>query len=906
MDTPFLGPWGISRSPNLARNELINLFAEMVETKDGFAVGAFFSAPGLDLLATVGPGPIRGGITMGGYLYVVSGNEVWQVSANWQKVFIGTIQTASDPVSLISNGSQINIFDGLLGYLLANIASTTTFGINDQLTTSTNAPGANTIFLVSFIAPVNMTLKSVSCVPAEDNPTAKFASVLYAGITAGSAHTLTGDEMIGASKGHVLTSSLGAGAALVAGTAYTIGFITDSAVALHQLDDNPGGSLAANTYGSGAPGVLPAMSAGYPNWQIYGTAELAPLTLTTLKLPFDNPQTAVYQDGFGLVSFAQSQDIAQSNLRDLSTWDALNFSTADSTPGNILRLFDIHEEVFVIKETDTEVWVNAGLTGFAFQRLTGVHIEAGTVAPYSVAKAGETLIVVSRNSQGQGIIVQLTGYNNKPISTQALDAEMAKYPRISDAIGYAYQQEGHTFYVITFPSANATWAIDLTTTALAGIPMWARRTAFGTVEASDSGLRNRHWGNAFIPFQGSSPTHYIQRRVDIGTYGPSFNDHEIEGTAAQAFPSTFRYALISLWLDMSTPGNFTVQFQDFLDFHFPGFTFSFRWFGVGDPANFFTISMNNGATHGGHNYIGLVDYPAPVNFAADLTHLMVSIDSVGNVVQFAINDVLQTAFSTTWGGSAAMSPGAGIFGLIQGGGLDSGPCCIGDAWISDTAAFFDLSVEANRRKFIDAAGDPVSLGNNGELPTGTPPQVYLAMLDGPLPISFLTNRGSGGADFDTTHFPGEAELRFCDVVAPVSTLGVSVIGDYRNGNLYQFNMDTLTDNGFARKWVRSWRALAKAQTDTVTFSELMIQMETGAQIKPGETPAIVLRWSDDGGHTWRGDRIMSLAPLGGTAARIFTTRLGSTRKNSGLDRIFELSSTDAFKVALLGASIEAE
>jgi hypothetical protein len=34
-------------------------------------------------------------------------------------------------------------------------------------------------------------------------------------------------------------------------------------------------------------------------------------------------------------------------------------------------------------------------------------------------------------------------------------------------------------------------------------------------------------------------------------------------------------------------------------------------------------------------------------------------------------------------------------------------------------------------------------------------------------------------------------------------------------------------------------------------------------------------------------------------------RLGSTRRNSGLDRIFELSSTDQFPVALIGADLEA-
>lgn len=52
----------------------------------------------------------------------------------------------------------------------------------------------------------------------------------------------------------------------------------------------------------------------------------------------------------------------------------------------------------------------------------------------------------------------------------------------------------------------------------------------------------------------------------------------------------------------------------------------------------------------------------------------------------------------------------------------------------------DLSVEANRRLFIDASGKPVDLGPTGALPTGTAPIIYLR---GPY-ASFPPNKGSGG------------------------------------------------------------------------------------------------------------------------------------------------------------------
>lgn len=63
--------------------------------------------------------------------------------------------------------------------------------------------------------------------------------------------------------------------------------------------------------------------------------------------------------------------------------------------------------------------------------------------------------------------------------------------------------------------------------------------------------------------------------------------------------------------------------------------------------------------------------------------------------------------------------------------------------------YLDLSVIKNRRKFITSDLKPVDLGVSGELPTGTPPIIYLHLDDGEAVANFATNRGSGG-DFTIT------------------------------------------------------------------------------------------------------------------------------------------------------------
>lgn len=73
------------------------------------------------------------------------------------------------------------------------------------------------------------------------------------------------------------------------------------------------------------------------------------------------------------------------------------------------------------------------------------------------------------------------------------------------------------------------------------------------------------------------------------------------------------------------------------------------------------------------------------------------------------------------------------------------------AFVGDLAEFYiapgqflDLSVQANRRKFRDGAGKPVSLGATGSTPTGIAPAFFHHLDDGEAPANFGINRGSGG------------------------------------------------------------------------------------------------------------------------------------------------------------------
>ena len=478
MKTPFLGAYGVSRSTNVSDNQLVNLFPEIVETKDGKDVGALYPAPGLTLKATVGTGPIRGGIVwnVGGVqkLVVLSGQQVFIVNPDFTATLCSgsLIPGGTSIASVIANNTQVAIFAGLLGFLLT------------------------------------------------------------------------------------------------------------------------------------------------------GT------TVSPITLPFAGPVSATYQDGFGLVSQYGTNQWYQSNLFDLGTWQALNFTSSAGDPDNIVALYDIHREVWVFKRGEIEIWANAGLSGFAFQRLDGVYIETGLAAQYSLAQSGESLFWIANNSSGQAIAVEAIGYNIQPVSTQALTAIWQTYSTTADAEGFCFQQGGHRWYQVTFPSAGVSWRYDATASQLAGAPMW----------------------------------------------------HQVAGF------------------------------------------------------------------------------------------------------------------------------------------------------------------------------------NNGQ---------------------FTRHQARVGTTF----------------------AGFNVVGDYQNGNLYALDPANLTDNGAKRRWLRTWRALPKAVNLPMRFSALEIQMQTGIGVPAGTNPQCMLRWSDDGGHNWSDQMIAAAGPTGATAQRVKFNRLGSTRRNTGLDRIFELSSADTFSTAITGADL---
>lgn len=173
------------------------------------------------------------------------------------------------------------------------------------------------------------------------------------------------------------------------------------------------------------------------------------------------------------------------------TFDALDFASVEGSAEPIVRHIVDHREIWFFKRTSTSIYVDSGGADFPFSR-TQTSIEVGCAAPASVCKLDNSLVWLGQDSTGSTMVWRANGYTPTRISTEAIDHAIQGYSAVEDAFAYTYQQEGHAFYVLTFPTANATWVFD----AFTG--QWHERA---WRDPADGSL-NRHRSNCHMYFDG--------------------------------------------------------------------------------------------------------------------------------------------------------------------------------------------------------------------------------------------------------------------------------------------------------------------------------------------------------------------------------------------------------------------
>jgi hypothetical protein len=200
---------------------------------------------------------------------------------------------------------------------------------------------------------------------------------------------------------------------------------------------------------------------------------------------FKSATHAITLDGFFICNEINSGRFFWSYLRDGNSWDLLSYATAEGTPDNILSIGKINNEIWLFGPRTTEIWYNTGNYDNQFQRIQQGFLDIGIAAAWSNAALGDKIFWLGSDNVGQGIVYMATSYQPKRISTHAIEYVISQMSSISDAKGYCYQQEGHTYYVLNFTAGNRTLVYDVDT------DMWHERSYWN----ANKNVAERHRGD---------------------------------------------------------------------------------------------------------------------------------------------------------------------------------------------------------------------------------------------------------------------------------------------------------------------------------------------------------------------------------------------------------------------------
>ena len=208
--------------------------------------------------------------------------------------------------------------------------------------------------------------------------------------------------------------------------------------------------------------------------------------------------------------FTQAFYISGSNA---ATFDKIDAGEKIGYNDLLVTLVALHDNIWLLGASTTEVWFNSGAADFPFQRMPNSIIQYGCIGPWAAVVADNAVFWLAQDRHGRAIAMRGQGYEAKRISNFGVENEWGKYDSFVATMLMSYQQAGHEIVLFQFFGEDATWAYDTTTGE------WHRRTT-GPDRVAWPPYCIAHWGNFF----DQAPTnrnlviagdHYAPRLLEI-------------------------------------------------------------------------------------------------------------------------------------------------------------------------------------------------------------------------------------------------------------------------------------------------------------------------------------------------------------------------------------------------------
>jgi len=174
-----------------------------------------------------------------------------------------------------------------------------------------------------------------------------------------------------------------------------------------------------------------------------------------------DPQYVVFIDGY----FACSTDSKKwiiSALNDGTTWDALDFGTAEADPDPIVAPVVHNNQLFVTGSETTEGFQNIGGPGFPFQR-NNIFLDKGCYAPFSLVSSNQQFFMIGGGkNESPGIWAFVRGQFQK-ISTIAIDNVIGGFTDAVLNVTFAITWSFDGQFFVAFSFLERTFVFNMTT-----------------------------------------------------------------------------------------------------------------------------------------------------------------------------------------------------------------------------------------------------------------------------------------------------------------------------------------------------------------------------------------------------------------------------------------------------------
>lgn len=163
-------------------------------------------------------------------------------------------------------------------------------------------------------------------------------------------------------------------------------------------------------------------------------------------------------DTFFFVLDNDSSTIKASASLDGLTWSGLAIDQRATASDPWRSMVISGSRVYLLGERTSDVYFNAGGSPFPLSPFRGGTIPFGIAADFSAVDFDGAVTWLTQSKNGARRIVSAAGYGSAdPISTPGMEFIIGQYTRVDDAEAFVYEEYGVSHYVITFPTAKATW-----------------------------------------------------------------------------------------------------------------------------------------------------------------------------------------------------------------------------------------------------------------------------------------------------------------------------------------------------------------------------------------------------------------------------------------------------------------